>query len=545
MYDLLRGVKNSGIGMTSPAILFNGNYTKEWNSSPNCQLTRVNDVFSRRIIKPLPQKSDALYLINKSFQGFSPFPLFNQTKFIQRFESDESPYEDPGWWACLNVVLALAHRIRSMVCLNSQQEDREAWGYFQNALAVMTELTMLNNTLTAVQALLGMAIIVQGTPNPAPYSNLTTSAMKLAQSLNLHRSQEDSGLPRDAIEERKRVFWIAYFLDKDVALRIRHPPTQDDDEMDVELPLDDPTSPEPGSNYLMKKIGLAQIQGQIYKRLLSVSASRQSYPQRIAAVTELEAKLQAWKSSIPIDFRREDFEPETSFPESFTHTVILRLSYFNTLAAIHSSIPSIVNANSARSTHQLEHRSIIPPPITFVDEARKAIKLLHLSPQGEYACIWIVLHIFVSATKTLLEHLLKEPGDPLAREDFQLIDPMLRLLGMLAKSEQNEDVTQMYNDCLDLFERANEAVGSYESRVGAWVVGVEDEVGGVGFVDVQGIRQEKESVEDFIRRIESISAGYDDLPVSPASLLPHTPYDSIPLVFGSTILPSIETGAEF
>ena len=70
---------------------------------------------------------------------------------------------------------------------NTIEEDVHACGYLQNALALVGELSMLTNELMAVQALLGMAILLQGTPNPEPGSVLISMAVKLAQGIKLHR----------------------------------------------------------------------------------------------------------------------------------------------------------------------------------------------------------------------------------------------------------------------------------------------------------------------------------------------------------------------
>ena len=66
------------------------------------------------------------------------------------------PYEGSGWWASLNVALAIAHRLRVMSNLVPQEEDRKAWGFLKNAMGVLTELTMRNTDLLSVQALIGM-----------------------------------------------------------------------------------------------------------------------------------------------------------------------------------------------------------------------------------------------------------------------------------------------------------------------------------------------------------------------------------------------------
>lgn len=68
----------------------------------------------------------------------------------------QNPYEGSSWWASLNCVLAIAHRLRVMSNLVPQEEDQKAWGFMKNALGVLAELTMRNTDLLSVQALLGM-----------------------------------------------------------------------------------------------------------------------------------------------------------------------------------------------------------------------------------------------------------------------------------------------------------------------------------------------------------------------------------------------------
>lgn len=86
------------------------------------------------------------------------FPLFHEATFMVLVEKHYSrdPYEGSGWWASLNVALALAHRLRVMSNLVPAEEDLKAWGYLKNALAVLAELTIRNTDLLSIQALLGM-----------------------------------------------------------------------------------------------------------------------------------------------------------------------------------------------------------------------------------------------------------------------------------------------------------------------------------------------------------------------------------------------------
>ena len=129
------------------------------NKWSNWKADVFRDIFSRRVFRPLPPKDEALSLLKDFFENFNcMFPLFHEPTFMHLVDKHYSmdPFEGSGWWASLNVALAIAHRLRVMSNLVPQEEDQKAWGYLKNALAVQTELTMRNTDLLSVQALLGM-----------------------------------------------------------------------------------------------------------------------------------------------------------------------------------------------------------------------------------------------------------------------------------------------------------------------------------------------------------------------------------------------------
>jgi len=118
-----------------------------------------SDIFERRIYRALPPKEECVALLRDFFENFNMmFPLFHEPTFMHLVDKQYSddPYEGSGWWASLNVALAIAFRIRVMNNFAANDSDTEAWGFFKNALAVQTELTLRNQDLLSVQALLGM-----------------------------------------------------------------------------------------------------------------------------------------------------------------------------------------------------------------------------------------------------------------------------------------------------------------------------------------------------------------------------------------------------
>ena len=86
----------------------------------------------------------------------------------------------------------------------------------------------------------------------------------------------------------------------------------------------------------------------------------------------------------------------------------------------------------------------------------------------------------------------------MALSDLSLIEPLLTLLVVLAKSSEGRNSSrlhEMHKSCMELFERANMAVQSTLLTNMDWE---------------QCTSQEKESLEDFLRRMDHMSSGHDD-----------------------------------
>ncbi|KAM5373886.1 hypothetical protein ACJZ2D_006715 [Fusarium nematophilum] len=441
------------------------------NPSPSLRGSLALGPFSLPSFHDLPSQPLALELVDDAFKSFNDyFPLFDKQDFQRQFQT-HYPYSspsNPAWWACINVVLALAYRFRSMRTLETAYENAQACGYMRNAVAVVSELTVLQHSLPAIQAIVGIAIVLQGTQNPHVASVLTAAAVRLAQAMGLHRKTHNPNLLDSQAEQGRRVFWIAYLLDKDISLRMGQPFAQDDDDMDAELPTETPyqlslcADRACATDFFRLRIGLAIIQGQIYKRLYSVQASRQSEAQRAAVAQDLNSILSYWRSGVQIDF--ED-DPAAQFQVPLTteliHMLILRFTYVNCLVMIYRHV-------SSREQLQLPRNQgcFIPSEDLCVIESRKAIRLIQITPHGDYACVWLLLHPFFAAVSTLLENVVRYPESAQARSDLATVKPFLELLDILVDDERqcsrSEEVTRMHQVCRDLKGKAVEAVESAE-----------------------------------------------------------------------------------
>lgn len=426
----------------------------------------------RRIFKPLPPKEEAMSLFEDFFENFnSLFPLFHEPTFMHLVERQYSshPYEGSGWWACINVVLAIAHRIRVMSDVVSQQEDQKAWLYLKNAMGVLTELTMRNQDLLSVQALYGMALFLQGTPNPQPAFQLVSAGMRLAHSIGLHKNGDAFNLHPIEAEQRKRVFWIGYLLDKDSCLRSGRPSVQDDDDMNVDLPSHDPPdnigniplSDGKGKMNLFRTLSeFSLICGKVYRSLYSVAASKQTDGELLNTIGDLDKELEAWKDSIPIEFRPEHEIKSTHTPLVF-QVVVLHFSYYNCLTTIHRMAVHHGYWTSRLSEYAIQGLNSRPlNPRVFssaalcVSAARASIHLLKYMPQGDFACVWLIIYFPVSALVTIFANLLQNPQDQRARADIKLMELVVNFLSNVVSEEGTGAFRRIFSVCAEFLRIA-------------------------------------------------------------------------------------------
>ncbi|PKY06546.1 fungal-specific transcription factor domain protein [Aspergillus campestris IBT 28561] len=434
-----------------------------------------SDIFARRVFKPLPPKEEAMSLFRDFFENFNcMFPLFHEPTFMHLVERQYSrdPYEGSGWWASINVVLAIAHRLRVMSNLVPQEEDKKGWLYLKNSMGVLTELTMRNTDLLSVQALLGMSLFLQGTPNPQPSFFLVAAAIRLSHSIGLHKRGSGFGLNPVEVEQRKRVFWIAYLLDKDICLRSGRPPVQDDDDMNVELPSDDPpdnignvplADGKGKFNLFRCMCRFAIIGSRVYKRLYSAKASKQSDGELLNTIGELDKELEEWKDSIPLDFRPEH-EIKASHTPLILHVVVLHFAYYNCLTTIHRMSVHHGYWTSRLSNYAIQGLNARPlnprvflSAVLCVTAARASINLIKYIPQGDFACVWLILYYPVSALVTLFANILQNPNDARARSDVKLMNVVVNFLSTLVSDESNGSIKRMLGLCGE-FERIAQVV---------------------------------------------------------------------------------------
>ncbi|KAK7700906.1 hypothetical protein SLS57_011953 [Botryosphaeria dothidea] len=428
--DIIEGVVSRGLGLMDNPLAG----SRSWNR-----------------YSQLPPMDEMLSLINDFFDTCNVLvPLYHQDTFMfQLYENLSTGFnQSAGWWASLNTVLALAHISRTKSTFFPQELEKKAWQYMKGALAIQAEQPALDFDVTSVQALVGMITSF----NSQMPSMMLATAIRIAHGIGLHVNSDDPNMSAIEKEQRRRVFWIAYIFDRELSLRTGRPPLQDDDDMCIDLPQDNPPDKVGyvGDAHIFKaKCTFAQIQGRVYKQLYSDQAWKQPRDEILTSIANLDQELETWRVGIP-----EDLRPGNSMrdlpPPYNSHILILHFCYWYCFGLIHKRYAISVKV-AAEWPDAAVPESISPTvPGSYVcDAARNMVQLLRDHPPSAKGTRWYSLYYCAASLVTLFGSILNNPANETADADLDRIRTVLRFLGLICE-EDNRDAHTLFDLCLKL-----------------------------------------------------------------------------------------------
>ncbi|RAL02811.1 uncharacterized protein BO80DRAFT_351008 [Aspergillus ibericus CBS 121593] len=374
----------------------------------------LQDSLERRNFQPLPSKKAAQQLAREYFSTFSQaIPLFDETTFMRSIDRQYSwnPDDSASWWIALNIVLAISYRERAHASSDGSDNWRKSLGHVKNALNAVTDVFLRNTDLLAVQGLLGLALYFQGTPNPQALFMFAATAMRLAQSIGLHRNPAHGTSPED--EQRRRTFWIAFLLDSDISIRVGRPPVQDIEDYDTSLPTENPhdgkgilTIDGTRINFFRLLVQFALVQRHVYRHLYTVIVRRQPSEKVLDEVKSCEEALLGWQNFIP-----PTLQPQRTF--------------------------------SCQPSYFLQH-----------------LLRLHFAYHCCYSNLYQVNVIYfpAAASVPLALKLLRDPTHSFASVDLAMIRDIVDFLANTASEEPGTYVDYILGMCSDLERSARQAV---------------------------------------------------------------------------------------
>ncbi|KPM36540.1 hypothetical protein AK830_g10008 [Neonectria ditissima] len=394
----------------------------------------------------LPSLPELLPVVDSYFQNYNRLtPLFDEPTFMRMLLDW---YSSPSKrtvvsWAAINVVLAISFRILDDLSM----EDPRLSSCVRNVQSTMADLMTWQEDLLGIQVLLGLVVIFQGGPDPQLAIVLIGSAIRLVQRMRLPSKQALIGHSPAVALHRNRIFWIAYILDRDLALRARAPCAQLDSETDIDVPDEDPDdgidifySPN-GSvrfNYLRTRVQLAFIQGKVHDVLYSRRAQSLTQQQRLASIARVKGMLFDWHKKIPEEFQQAEtigHLPQMSiqfltnmyfrhleclfrirsvflFDEAWINRVVCYLS------------PAVIEIRDDEADSEVMRSNLPPLPNGWaecVNYCRHCLTLSHLSQQTEHS-FWLTTCGSSSCLIILIVNMIEFPDHESVAADRDRID---------------------------------------------------------------------------------------------------------------------------
>ncbi|KAL3294487.1 fungal specific transcription factor [Colletotrichum asianum] len=427
--------------------------------------------------RTLPPLRVVLPIVEDYFEKSNQvLPLFDKEVFMKMLRGwyTYPAYRKTDAWAAVNIVLALAQRHSYA---SSPTDTQHMQRYINNVQSVINELVVSEPNLLALQVVLGLVLVFHGSSDVRPAAMIIATAMRLVHGLRLYTKNLRPEDEYDSAEilQRNRVFWIAYILDRDCAMRTSSPAIHQDADIDVDLPEMHP--PDKAGiiigflgqefNYFRTRVQLAYIQGKLYSMLLSVRALKLPDRERTQNMIRLREMLENWEKSIPEEFMAQSVAGIVS-TEYMRYLCLLHYTHLQLVATTHYAdshhlewLQEVLNCSKRQAPQVLPEAFALQLPDCWeklVEEARTCMHLYAATPENDSALTWLVSCGYLTSIMFITVNNLANPDHPCRLTDQSNVESALLLLERLIKATDDYRLKKIHGACKELNEKARKAL---------------------------------------------------------------------------------------
>ncbi|KAI8580213.1 hypothetical protein K450DRAFT_238703 [Umbelopsis ramanniana AG] len=258
---------------------------------------------------PPPDLSD--HLIGLYFEHFYPFlPLLHKDKFLATINGTKGTPPVPP--ILLNAIYAVASRVSNDPRVRSDPSLAGTAGdiFFERA-RILLEAEHDVSKISTIQALLLMSSHQHGAMRSTRAWLYNGMAFRFASDIGLNRNCDEWNIPDDVKEERKRVFWCCFVIDRITSATYGRTFTIDEADCDISLPdvPDGSAGLVNGSaviDQFQHLIQIIKILGYIIQNTYYVKARESAFSQNMnGVINTLEKKLSTWLESLPPELQSQ------------------------------------------------------------------------------------------------------------------------------------------------------------------------------------------------------------------------------------------------
>ncbi|KAG2182680.1 hypothetical protein INT44_005660 [Umbelopsis vinacea] len=258
---------------------------------------------------PPPDLSD--HLIGLYFEHFYPFlPLLHKDKFLATINGAKGTPPVPP--ILLNAIYAVASRVSNDPRVRSDPSLAGTAGdiFFERA-RILLEAEHDVSKISTIQALLLMSSHQHGAMRSTRAWLYNGMAFRFASDIGLNRNCDEWNIPDDVKEERKRVFWCCFVIDRITSATYGRTFTIDEADCDISLPdVPDASAGLVNGSAVIDQfqhlVQIIKILGYIIQNTYYVKARESAFSQNMnGVINTLEKKLSTWLESLPPELQSQ------------------------------------------------------------------------------------------------------------------------------------------------------------------------------------------------------------------------------------------------
>ncbi|ETN43378.1 uncharacterized protein HMPREF1541_02537 [Cyphellophora europaea CBS 101466] len=408
----------------------------------------------------LPPALQAWDLLQEYLVDFNKaLPLFDEERLVSMYRNvfSQDPKLDCLDLKAVYATLAIAYRLRAMSPLASDKDDHNAKSFIEQTFVALPRMLVARPSLPSAQYITAMAVVMHGTRDSQGTRSLLAAALRMLLDLSSRSLSYDE-------HQAQRVFWIAFMMDTDLAIRngqwssnVFFPPNTYElasSSLDAGiLPMGRQSFP-----YFRHRAQLAKIQARLL-RLVGIghgtAASSHALPNQkmLTSLQSIAADLSAWRLREPLFQAYPKAYRHKLHRSDLVHLTVLEATFFSTYFALQGALQGIGPFRGSVMLYLQQYCEL--DMRGHVDDAVRLLSLFDYLPHGDFACVWLVIDAIVIAVYVLLGASLHHPYLLHLEDTSQAISGPLQLLRHLAQKHSQKRLLAAYRE----LERLNQVIG--------------------------------------------------------------------------------------
>ncbi|KAF6831218.1 hypothetical protein CPLU01_06916 [Colletotrichum plurivorum] len=374
---------------------------------------------TRRIQQPesVTDRSKVALYVRHYFERVHPlFPFLDKTSFETTVSSPNFPdlLGRSKQWSCLyHTVLALG----AQYCDGGSFEagKGESWRLFSVALGMFSDLLLLSDSLTTLQALTAMSVYGLGICGLAVEPVIMSEAARRAQSMS------SNSFTGSAAHAYQKAFWILYAIEKITSFHFGRSSGFVDN--DIFCPI--PVVPEAcigDFNWFLHLVRFGRLLSRAYSSLFAVGVSGNSNSYYLDVIRQLTDELEEWRSSMPdTGFRPGGAVRPQAVPGPVARSLCLIVHYlYNSLLLTLSRTTLVYLSNSDEDTVVSGRKNASLKAI--LGASRSILELTTMIEVEPYTVTWVIAGIPITALFVLFDIVIHDPRQPDTASNLALLD---------------------------------------------------------------------------------------------------------------------------